>query len=244
MMRYGEEDFDRGYIHWGFTDRDRQRKEAQSVLDIVDVPTQLSILDFGCGIGTHAIHWAKQGHRVVGIDISTTFIEKARETATLERVDASFIVGSEEDLYRNRKFDVVTCIDFPYSLDLLRTLGDLLNPHGWLFFDVRNPKNPDAIAKSSDSQSWEEKDGKFYLQSNKKDLSHDTQTTTWIAIDPVAEVIEECYMIGKASDSKLSYKNAEKLLLHGFTCIDLRTIEGQPHTESTEPYWLWCVACK
>ena len=40
-----------------------------------------AVLDLNCGIGRHAIHLAKLGYRVVGVDLSQRFIERARELA-------------------------------------------------------------------------------------------------------------------------------------------------------------------
>ena len=40
-----------------------------------------AVLDLNCGIGRHAIHLAKLGYRVVGVDISPGYIERARGLA-------------------------------------------------------------------------------------------------------------------------------------------------------------------
>ena len=246
MTRYGEEDFDLGYIQSGFTDRETQRKEAQSLLDIVNAPTPLKILDIGCGIGTHDIHWAKNGCQVTGIDLSENFIDKAKSSARYEDVEVNFIVGTLDELDTDEHFDVITCIEyFPHGNALQAKLYDLVKKGGWFFFDTRNPKHPNAIARKANSRSWKEQDGKLYLESHEGDVSTDTQTDIWITIDPENETIDERYNIGKVSESKLSsFDTVSGLLDRRFRDVQFMTIEGQLHTDSTEPYWLWCIARK
>ena len=43
-----------------------------------------SILDVGCGTGSHAVILSKRGYNVTGIDISKTMIKKAKEKAKKE----------------------------------------------------------------------------------------------------------------------------------------------------------------
>lgn len=50
-------------------------------------------LDVGCGTGDNAIWLAQQKFVVTGCDISQTAIEKAREKASLSKIDCSFIVA-------------------------------------------------------------------------------------------------------------------------------------------------------
>ena len=49
MHRYGEADFDKDYLQWGFHDAETQAKEADSVVRIAGVDKRLRILDLACG---------------------------------------------------------------------------------------------------------------------------------------------------------------------------------------------------
>jgi ubiquinone/menaquinone biosynthesis C-methylase UbiE len=79
-----------------------------------------SLLDAGCGDGEYI--WLFDGEQMDlhGIDISSSFINKARTKAP----DAKFKVGSLEHLpYKDNQFDVVLCsetlehvIDYPKAL--------------------------------------------------------------------------------------------------------------------------------
>ena len=68
------------------------------------------ILDVGCGNGRIAIHLAKHGFKVVGIDISPLYIRdasrRAREFQVEDRVE--FVVGDAREvdsILREHRFD-------------------------------------------------------------------------------------------------------------------------------------------
>jgi 2-polyprenyl-3-methyl-5-hydroxy-6-metoxy-1,4-benzoquinol methylase len=44
------------------------------------------ILDLSCGIGRHSIPLAKKGYKILGYDISSLYLQKAREWAKRERL--------------------------------------------------------------------------------------------------------------------------------------------------------------
>src|ERR1700680_3645205 len=54
-------------------------------------PSPARILDVACGPGRHAVRLAGRGHRVVGIDSSTSFLETARGAAADLGVEVEFI---------------------------------------------------------------------------------------------------------------------------------------------------------
>src|SRR4026209_1959850 len=69
------------------------------------------MLDVGCGSGQLALIAARAGARVHGCDIATNWIEKARERAAAESLDALFEEGDAESLpYEDAQFDVVTSL--------------------------------------------------------------------------------------------------------------------------------------
>jgi SAM-dependent methyltransferase len=70
------------------------------------------VLDLNCGIGRHAIHLARLGYGVVGVDISPRYIERARELAAEHGVvrDSEFLVADARRVGQalsGRKFGAV-----------------------------------------------------------------------------------------------------------------------------------------
>jgi len=55
------------------------------------------ILDVGCGPGWTSSFLARDGYRVLGVDISDRMIEIARQRCARDNVEAEFVVGDMED---------------------------------------------------------------------------------------------------------------------------------------------------
>lgn len=70
------------------------------------------ILDLGCGTGGHAIPFAKKGYRVVGVDLSSEMLDRAREKAEKEGCSdrVTLIASDITAVDAGKKFDVVVCL--------------------------------------------------------------------------------------------------------------------------------------
>jgi ubiquinone/menaquinone biosynthesis C-methylase UbiE len=85
--------------------------DAQLFYKHIGVEPGQSLLDVGCGAGQLALIAARAGARVTGCDISTNWIERARERAALEGLDVCFEEGDAEALpYNDGQFDVVASL--------------------------------------------------------------------------------------------------------------------------------------
>lgn len=241
MFRYGEADFDRDYRRWGLHDPAVQIEEAKSVLQLFPADRPFKILDLACGIGTHAIHWARQGHDVTGVDISATFIEEARKASGREHLPASFIVEDIRRLAYRGSFDVVTWIERSFfDQDIANTIHGYLVEGGVFIMDVRNPDHPRTRACNADFRTWREQNGRFYLESHETDESG-LRHNVWIEIDPDGgKIIER----SETFPAMTFAETLETLKRAGLNDIGLRTMDGQRFSGGEEPYWLWVVAKK
>lgn len=94
-----------------YADKD-YRSECDLVLEAVDRhlgrrPT--SMLDLGCGTGSHALQWATEGIHVVGIDASPHMIALAtsKAAARYNASGISFLQGDVRSFQLGRTFDAV-----------------------------------------------------------------------------------------------------------------------------------------
>ena len=84
---------------------------AVELLDRLDIPVGLSLLDVACGSGQLGLVAARRGIKVTGVDIATNAIHAARSRANAEGLDARFDEGDAEALpYPDRSFDVVASL--------------------------------------------------------------------------------------------------------------------------------------
>ena len=78
---------------------------------------RLKILDVGCGSGFFTILLGKQGHEVLGTDLTPDMIEKSRELAKEEGVDCKFEIMDAENLdFPDETFDVVISRNLTWTL--------------------------------------------------------------------------------------------------------------------------------
>jgi len=93
----------------------RAEDEVRGVARLLDrggVAAGSVILDLNCGIGRHAIHLAKIGYHVVGLDISPSLVERAIELAAEHAVAdlTEFVVADARmvgEVLTGRSFDAI-----------------------------------------------------------------------------------------------------------------------------------------
>ena len=109
----------------------------------------MNILDLGCGPGLYSEIFAREGHRVTGVDFSKTSIDYAKQESDRKRLNINYLNQNylELDVPGNH-FDLVTLIYtdlgvlVPSERDqLLSNINKALKPGGILIFDVLNDKN-------------------------------------------------------------------------------------------------------
>ncbi len=69
-----------------------------------------TLLELGCGMGNLTLPLARAGFQMVGIDISTTAIEVARERASFNECEGRFLVGDVTSAETYRSLEKVDCV--------------------------------------------------------------------------------------------------------------------------------------
>lgn len=110
------------------------------------------ILELACGSGRVALALGRDGHRVVGLDVSAAMLDRARRKAREARCIADFVEGDMRSFALGDRF-ALTLIAFGSFLILtpeeqqacLSCARKHLRPDGLLAIDVFQP-NPEVIA--------------------------------------------------------------------------------------------------
>ncbi|MEJ7677887.1 MAG: class I SAM-dependent methyltransferase [Segetibacter sp.] len=68
-----------------------QKVECDFIENEINHDKAASIIDIGCGTGRHSLELAKRGYSVVGIDLSQSLLDKAREKAANGRLNIPFL---------------------------------------------------------------------------------------------------------------------------------------------------------
>ena len=105
------------------------------------------VLDAACGTGHHAIALARRGHRVVGVDLSSSMVDRARENAEAAGANVTFAVAGLGNLATlGETFDAALCLgnSLPHLLtasaveEALTDFATVLRPGGLLVVQSRN----------------------------------------------------------------------------------------------------------
>lgn len=109
------------------------------------------ILDIGCGTGRHAIELAKRGYHVVGVDLSESQLNRAKEKAKAAGVHVDFIQKDARELDFENEFELVIMIcEGAFSLmetdemnfAILQGATKALKPNGKFIFTTLNALFP------------------------------------------------------------------------------------------------------
>lgn len=102
-----------------------------------------SVLDLGCGTGTHAIRLAERGYAVTGVDMSAPMLAEAKEKARTHELPLILHHGDIRKLDLRQEFDAVLMMFavLGYQVEDTDVLGALATAHrhlrsgGLLVFD-------------------------------------------------------------------------------------------------------------
>lgn len=128
-----------------YSDKD-YRGETDYIISIMRkyAPNSHSILDLGCGTGTHAELLAERGYKVCGVDMSPEMLKRASaKVSDWNRMNLSFVNHDIRNLRLNETFDVVVALFHVMSyqtsnIDIasaLETAKKHLKPNGVFIFD-------------------------------------------------------------------------------------------------------------
>jgi len=103
-----EEELESGrYRHW-----------LDLVKEHLDDDSALDVLDIGTGPGFFPVVLGREGHRVTGIDVSDSMIEKAQENCRRNEVQASFAIMDAQDLdLPDESYDLVISRNVVWNLE-------------------------------------------------------------------------------------------------------------------------------
>ncbi len=103
-----------------------------------------SVVDVGCGGGILAESMAKQGAKVIGIDMAHASLQIARLHAleTQSEVDYRKITAEEFAVQHAGQFDLVTCMEMlehvPDPASIIQACSDMVKPGGFVYFSTIN----------------------------------------------------------------------------------------------------------
>lgn len=105
------------------------------------------ILDVGCGTGRHAIELTTRGYKVVGVDLSESQLQRAKEKAKIKKLQIDFERHDARNLPFKNQFDLVIMLcegSFPLmetdemNYEILKNVSVSLKQCGKFIFTTLN----------------------------------------------------------------------------------------------------------
>jgi SAM-dependent methyltransferase len=240
MIRYGDKEFDQGFVGWGFQSMEEQNRDAQAILDIISLDG-LKILDIACGLGGYHKIWTDAGHTVTGTDISETFIMMAGNTNT----NVTYRVENYYDLAEENEYDLVTMIDTPVEdEDVPRNVYRALKPGGSFVFQLSNPDYLHLRGqKLENSRSWQENEDRTFLLTRHE---YNEDIDRWEYEEWHIDMVTGNIVVENNFSTHLSFSRLVDILMAvGFCSAYFVDADGRPHgTGKEEPKNFFCIAHK
>jgi 2-polyprenyl-3-methyl-5-hydroxy-6-metoxy-1,4-benzoquinol methylase len=117
------------------------------------IPSGARVLDVGMGEGRNAVFLARKGYKVLGVDISSVAVRKARRLAQEFGVRIDTVVSSMQTYQpKDGKFDAIICFYY-VDRELNKRLSKWLKPGGVLIYE----SHTDHQRKVKGSELYERK---------------------------------------------------------------------------------------
>ena len=123
-------------------------------------------LDFGCGVGTHAIALLERGNDVSVLDVPSPLLELTTKRANFRGLSFEKVY-SQDDKLPNSKFDVIICTNvLEHVYDPIKDINRItktLKKHGELHLAVSNKIKPSSGHFKQSVEAWRE-EGKTFMR--------------------------------------------------------------------------------
>jgi len=145
---YGTDDKTKGYDPWTVEDNKDYKLEAKKIIEIAKKygnHKNKTLLDIGCGTGTHLSHLEKK-YECTGIDPFESMLKYARKKTKKTKI----LKGDMRAFNLNKKFDVIISLysvisyagTYPVFKQTLKNIYNHLNMGGVLIIDPFFQKEP------------------------------------------------------------------------------------------------------
>jgi SAM-dependent methyltransferase len=162
--------------------------EIDEIKSLCRIAPDEVILDLCCGIGRHSLELARRGHKVVGVDRTKRYLEKAKAKANEENLPIEFVLDDMRTFHKNTTFDVVLSMftSFSYFEDheeqmlVLRNIYTSLRPGGRFLYESMGKE---VLARIFLRQSWSEWPHGFMLEEREAIENWSKMHNLWMFIE-------------------------------------------------------------
>jgi SAM-dependent methyltransferase len=161
--------------------------EVTAIISLLGLKGTERILDACCGVGRHAIEFARRGFPVTGVDLTEDFIRAAEESASAEGLSVSFFVQDVREFHPPHPYEVILNLytSFGYfeseeeDLRFLKRMKECLAPSGVFLIETRGKE---VVARTFKESEWYEEEGMYVLARYEIEQDWTLLKNRWILI--------------------------------------------------------------
>ncbi|MFW9787697.1 MAG: class I SAM-dependent methyltransferase [Candidatus Thorarchaeota archaeon] len=162
--------------------------EVDMIKSLCRIEPDAVVLDLCCGIGRHSLEFARRGYRVVGVDRTVLYLEKARKNAEEENLNIEFVQDDMRTFHRSSSFDLVLSMftSFSYFEDheeqmlVLRNVYSSLRPGGKFILESAGKE---VLARIFQRHSWSEWPHGFMLEEREAIENWSKMYNKWVFVE-------------------------------------------------------------
>ncbi|MHA2151508.1 MAG: class I SAM-dependent methyltransferase [Candidatus Thorarchaeota archaeon] len=162
--------------------------EVDSIKSLCKIQKEDIILDLCCGIGRHSLEFARRGHKVVGVDRTQRYLDRAVTQSKGENLDIEFVKDDMRTFYRKNSFDLVLSIftSFSYFEDheeqmlVLRNIYSSLRAGGRFILESMGKE---ILARIFLKQSWSEWPHGFMMEERQAIENWSKMHNKWVFVE-------------------------------------------------------------
>jgi len=122
-------------------------RQVDFIIQMLNLGDKGKILDLACGYGRHSVELARRGYEVTGVDITEEYIKAAKDWASKEQLQVTFIHDDIRNIHFTNEFDVVINVadgaigyleNDDENLKIFDRISAALRPCGKHFMDICN----------------------------------------------------------------------------------------------------------
>lgn len=162
-------------------------EEVDELIERLKLPEGGAVLDQACGVGRHALEFARRGYPATGVDRTEALLERARAEADDEGLEIEWVAADMREFKRAGAFDAAINLfsSFGYFTDpeddrrVARNVFESLKPGGRYLIDTMGRE---VVARDFVERDWREIDGLRLIERREVEQDWSWIRTEWTVI--------------------------------------------------------------
>ena len=159
--------------------------ECEAILDLVHLAPGAAVLDLACGIGRHALAFARRGFAVTGVDRTSTYLKRCAEGAAAESLQVELVHSDMRSFCRPKAFSLALSLYTSFGFfpeaeanaAVLTGIYRSLEPGGCAVFDLTSKE---IIARDWRARDWRSVgDGAYLLEQRTLEAGFSQMRCEW-----------------------------------------------------------------